>query len=218
MGLKPFRGNTQGPIEEFLRQVYRWSLTIGSSVVDSVARAAAAAAQASADAAQADVDAAEADIINLQADVADHETRIDALEADEVAFKTTTYEGTVSNPNQASGATSYHRPIGEVTSTLTLTRGQVGWGRTGTIKNFRVRNIVATGDTETKTWTVNINGSDTALTVGPIAGTDTAWHRDTSNSASITAEDLLTIKAVNQVSGTGVVHSDSCWTFDFEEP
>src|SRR6187455_125762 len=30
MRLKPFRGNTQGPVEEFLREVYKWALSMMS--------------------------------------------------------------------------------------------------------------------------------------------------------------------------------------------
>lgn len=55
--LKPFRGNTQGPVEDFLRQVYRWSLSVAADLAElsvdlaadiAAALAAAVAAQSTA--------------------------------------------------------------------------------------------------------------------------------------------------------------------------
>lgn len=48
MALKPFRGNTQGPVPEFLREVYKWALTVAGDVASAVSDAAEAAADAAA--------------------------------------------------------------------------------------------------------------------------------------------------------------------------
>ncbi len=216
MALKPPRLNTQGPVEDFLRQVYRWSLDVDSEI-ETIGDVDLSDIEADIADLQADVAVHETRLDDLEADVADHETRIDALEAADEDYRVTTYGGCVINPNSTSGATYYHRPIGENASTTTLTRGQMVWGRTGTIKNFRIRNLVTSGDVDTKDWAVNINGSDTALVITGVAGNDTAQKRDTTNSASINAEDLLTIRGTNQVSAGAVVASDTCWTFDFVE-
>jgi hypothetical protein len=132
----------------------------------------------------------------------------------------TTYTGrmTSSATGQSANTTVYLAPIGMAPENpaTTLVNAQMLWGRAGTIRNLRVRNLSSSGDAGTVSVYVNVNGSNTALGITGIAGTDTAQKRNTSDTATVAVEDLLVIAKVTPV-GTAASTHDMVWSFDFEE-
>jgi flagellin-like hook-associated protein FlgL len=231
MALKPFRGNTLGPVEEFLREVYKWSLTIPGLIADAVADIDLSDIEADIVALDARVDTAETDIANLEtdvaahetrlddaeADIADHETRIDALEADEAAFKTTTYSGGYIFSSTIT-VTSYapanvHRPA--AAPITAIAQAQLGIGRNGTLKNLRARVLTATADADTFTVGINVNGSTTALVTPTTQGTSTAWVANTGTNLAVSQGDLFCIE-ITPVSGQQSGFT-LLWTYDFED-
>ncbi len=184
--------------------------------------------------ASVDLSAIEADIAALEADVAvhetrldaddtelaDHETRIDALEADETANKTATYQGKGISLGTNISQTYYHTPIGYRSSspTTTLADGQMLWGRAGTIKNLRFAVLIPNADTDTFDFTLNIAGSDTALTLTGLKTDNSTVHSNTSDAVAVAVGDKITFKQLNggaAITGTSV---NPAWAFDFEEP
>lgn len=219
--LTPPRLNTQGPIEEFLRQVYKWSLTVLDGAVELIADV------------QAELDSLSTIVSGLQTDIllhefrldfddamlADHETRLDALEADESANKTTVYHGGVTATGGTANASYYHAPttMPASPSNGVIEPGQIYWGRDGTLKNLRWR-LVNTPVANANTYDViiNINGSDTTLKITGIQSSDTAQKSDITHSVSISKGDLLTLRTTIGTSGTQT--NSARWSFDFEEP
>lgn len=146
--------------------------------------------------------------------VAAIETRIDDLEAASVAARTETIRGRLSI---ASATTPlYFFPGGKQdndTHSTTIEDHQAIWGRAGTLTNFRLRVLTSSGDADTATFSININGSDSALSISGVAGTDTSTiYLDTSN-VTVAATDLVVITRANG-SGTGS-WQDVVWSVDF---
>lgn len=168
-------------------------------------------------AAGADLTAINAAITALQTSVADHETRIDDLEAADTAFRTTPFSGGYIL-TATIVATNYYPPIGLRPSNLpnsTLNVAQLAIGRDGTFKNLRARVLTATADTDTFTIGINVNGSSTALVTPTTTGTSTAWVEDTTTNLTVSKGDLYCIE-IKIVSGNQSQHT-LLWTYDFVE-
>lgn len=159
------------------------------------------------------------DLSAITTEIADHEARITALEGDEAAFKTTTYSGygwpaSVTLP--ATPAPRYMTPVGANANSAiaTITDRQMLWGRDGVLTNFRFRQLTSSGDADTLKVAININGSDSALSFGGIAGTDTALKGPDTSQVSISAGDLVTI-AIEADTANATSSTDQTWSFDF---
>lgn len=288
MSLKPPRLNTQGPVEDFLRQVYRWSLEVDSEI-ETLEDGAGVAAHASThihdgtdeiDGDKLDVnfspsnytpatvgglttsteeltshlkgidtrlggspathasthirsgsDELDGDLVDIDlvptnytrttdgtATNAEHlRAHLNGIDAALLLAKTTMYTGRLTGGGNTANAAFYMTPVGETASTTTtITDAQMAWGRAGTIKNFRAKHLTSSGDADTWDLTVNINGSDTTLTLTGMSGTNTAWFRDTTHTVSIAVEDLIVIKKQNGVNQ--VLTGDLVYCFDFVEP
>jgi hypothetical protein len=128
-----------------------------------------------------------------------HLTGIDAAL---LAAKTTTYAWRGPSLASTSGATFYVQPWNASTaSTATLVNAQLAWGRTGTFTNLRFKVINTSLNAATASVTLNINGSDTNLTV-TVAGNSSTLVSDTNqaHNASVSVGDLITFKQVNNAS------------------
>lgn len=136
--------------------------------------------------------------------------------------KTTTYSGYGWNSNSTitlGGGPFYMSPIGvNVNSAITqINDRQMLWGRTGTLTNFRFKQLTSTGDADTMKISLAINGVDTALSFAGVAGNDTATKGPDTSQVPITAGDrlVLTIDADGAANATT---ADQTWSFDFVEP
>lgn len=131
--------------------------------------------------------------------------------------KTVTYYGRQNNATGTASATIYLCPTGAeaLTGTTTIADSQVLWGRAGTIKNFRARQLTSSGDADTYDLFINVNGSNTSITLTGIAGNNTSIFRDTTHTATVAVEDLVVIAKVN--GGAAVLSADLVWCFDFVE-
>ncbi len=243
--LKPFKGNTQGPVEEFLRQVYKWGLGVAEDLVSLAADVASAAAAASAAQSTANSHASRhihggADVIDgdrLDVDyvptnytrnpgsngtvdndeLTSHLEGIDDALASMTGARTTTYSGKLLSVGAGGTANHYWHPYGQTGNTpvTALVQAQVLWGRAGTIKNLRFTNMDPLASGGSFSLTLNINGSDTALTITGLS-TNSTGQRDVTNSVSVSAEDKVCFHQANDGGGLNT-GSDPSWSFDFVE-
>lgn len=260
--LKPFRGNTQGPVEDFLRQVYTWSLSVAADLATlttdiaadvAAALAAAAAAQATADthasrhirggADQIDGDKIDVDfspdnytpqtvgglttsteeltshLEGVDDVFGDHETRIDALESASVASKTTTYSGASDTLGGTASTTYYHVPLGfswQAAPSTVADGHQMIWGRAGTIQNLRFVNCHPTASANTFSFTLDVDGSTTALTITGLTSNTSTMQSDTTHTVTVAVGNKIQFRQVN---GAGSVPTavNPTWCFDFVE-
>lgn len=164
-----------------------------------------------------DLSAIEGRLDDAEADIATHETRLDDLEAGEASFKTTGYSQAYTSVGATAATTFYWRPFGDAATVpgTVLATGQIVWGRQGTIKNLRFNNTNPTGDADTFTLSLNVNGSDTALTIPNLSGSTSTLQSDTTHSVSVAVGDLVCFSQVN--AGAHNVGSQPRLWFDFEE-
>lgn len=123
--------------------------------------------------------------------------------------------------NNIPNAASYLYPIGETasgnnnTDVLFGTAGNVGRmvvGRAGTIRNLYVKISAApNGATKSRTFTIRINGTNTAVTT-TITNAATS-NVDNTNSVSVSAGDEVTIEATAANAPAGATAS---WSFDID--
>lgn len=72
-----------------------------------------------------------------------------------------------------------------------------------TVKNLYVDNGATQPASGSQTFTIRKNGADTTIVATHAAGAAAAMESDTSHSASFAAGDLLSLKIVNNASGSG---------------
>lgn len=140
---------------------------------------------------------------------------LNGIDAELLKAKTTTYYGRGLNNL---GGTIYICLIGNNDGASQSTNAndmQIIWGRAGTFTNLRLRQIVSSGDADTATVSLNINGSNTALSIAGIAGTNTSVQVDTSV-VSVAVNDLVCLSRSQDGAG-GVVMQDLTWAIDFIE-
>lgn len=142
---------------------------------------------------------------------------ITAAKLNSAVKRITPFHGRVTAMVNTAGSTSYAFPFGRnegASITITIADGQARFNRSGNLKNFFAQCLTSSGDADTFTLALNINGADSALSLAGMAGDSTAVHSDSSNTVAVTAGDLLTV-AKSNVSAT--LTNDLVWGFDFEE-
>lgn len=168
---------------------------------------------------EADIDALETAVDALETTSADHESRIDDLEADEASNKTVGYAGQYRNLGGGAGVTYYWQPYGfkDLNSPpTTIWEAQFLWPRAGTIKNLRFVNTNPIADTDQFTLTLNVNGVDTALTKSGLSANTSTIQSDTTHSVSVAVGDLVCFVQVTGAAGINP-GSGPTWCFDFVE-
>lgn len=192
-----YDGKAKPPYGEFLDWLDRQFTEVLSSSYASLK------ARLDAIADEIDLTSIEADIDALDTTAADHETRIDALEADEGANKTSTIWFRADSLG-ASASTAYYLRYEAVPDTG-ITNAQRIAPANGFFENLCFRMITTTADADTFSMTLNINGSDTALTIGGLACNDGTLHSDISHSVSVSKGDYWCVKQLN---GAGAITSN----------
>lgn len=163
-----------------------------------------------------DLSVIEADIAVLQSDVAVHETRLDALETDvgdlqtdvagvvsDVAaieanqnfrIQTIHFRGDNLGPN-ASLAFYFKHDGGAVDTAIANAQCLVN--NPGKFRNLSFKMITTAADNDTFSLFLNINGSNTALTIPNIAPSDASLHSDTTHEVSVSKGDFWCIQQLN---------------------
>jgi hypothetical protein len=148
-----------------------------------------------------------------------HLEGIDDALASFTAAKTTMFMGSTNQLGTAASTTYYHHVSGyfEDPSPVTaIEEKAMIWGRAGTIKNLRYQNMESVADSDTYSWTLNKNGSDTTLTITGISPANTTLLGDTTHTVTVAVGDVLVFKQVNGAN-TLTGNCNPSWTFDFVE-
>lgn len=114
----------------------------------------------------------------------------------------------------AAGATEFAALFGGPTSDST-TEANVASIITepGVISNFYVRTLTAQPGTGSYVLTVRVNGVDTGIVITIAAGAAAGIFSDTANTAMVAAGDLVSIKLVNNASGSSAQRTSASATF-----
>lgn len=110
------------------------------------------------------------------------------------------YWSAASGPSNISAAFLIALPYDIGLGTATETPSSVFVPRAGTARNLRI-NVLGSSCTADCTYTLRVNGSDSALTCTLSAGTTAA--SDTSHSVSLSANDKISLKVVEGATATG---------------
>lgn len=148
------------------------------------------------------------------------DTRVDALEAADADFRTTGYMGAADVLGTAASTTYYHQPVGFQESSApptTISEVQMLWPRAGTIKNLRYLNMAPQAGTNTFSFTLNVNGSDTALTITGLSPSTATVQSDTTHSVTVAVGDKVVFTQANDAGSLAGTTPSPRWCFDFVE-
>lgn len=103
----------------------------------------------------------------------------------------------------AAATTTYYNPYaGQVTDNTTEANRQAVIPFSGTLKNFYVQSTSTQTATGTLVFTVRINGVDTGVSVTIPQSGAAQVRSDTTNTATVNAGDLISVKAVNSAAAS----------------
>jgi len=109
--------------------------------------------------------------------------------------------GSSLNNTVGAGATNYLYLFAGAAPGATEADTQILVPYAGTIRNFRVRTRSAQPGTGSLVFTVRVAGADTSITATMAAGGAAGTAADTTNTATITTGQQLSVKAVNNAAG-----------------